>query len=104
MDDNAAEPLSVEDEIPDELKESPPRESVKMLDKRFEDVRYFGVSIRHREIKLTCREKKNYSTQLLSDIKMFQDSRGNDFQHNDSRKDRLSSVPTITFVWIFQKY
>ncbi|KAJ3393732.1 hypothetical protein HDU84_001139 [Entophlyctis sp. JEL0112] len=64
-------PAQVESEIPDDLKESPPLETVGMLDKRFDE--------------------------LLTEIGFMHESRYKDFQNTEARRDRLPAIQTTTF-------
>ncbi|KAJ3015420.1 UNVERIFIED_CONTAM: hypothetical protein HDU68_012744 [Siphonaria sp. JEL0065] len=70
-------PAQLESEIPDELKETPPLETVGMLDKRFDD--------------------------LVTEIGFMHESRGKDFQNLDARKDRLPAVQTISYFEQYRK-
>ncbi|KAJ3291858.1 hypothetical protein HK104_005749 [Borealophlyctis nickersoniae] len=72
------EPLEnakVEAEIPDELKEQPPPEMLFALDRRMDE--------------------------LLSDIRLLQESRGKDFQNTIGRKDRVPALPDVS---VYEKY
>ncbi|KAI8844929.1 hypothetical protein BC829DRAFT_281066 [Chytridium lagenaria] len=66
---------TLENEIPAELKETQPVETVSMLDKRFEE--------------------------LLAEIKILTESRGKDFQKIEARVDRMPALPNINY---FEKF
>ncbi|KAI9350859.1 hypothetical protein BDR26DRAFT_512550 [Obelidium mucronatum] len=76
-DSNRYNPAQVESEIPDDMKETPPLETVGMLDKRFDD--------------------------LVTEIGFMHESRGKDFQNMDARKDRLSALQTISYFEQYRK-
>ncbi|KAJ3415446.1 hypothetical protein HDV05_004888 [Chytridiales sp. JEL 0842] len=73
--DGKGQAALVDADIPDDLKEQSPPESVAMLEKRFDE--------------------------LLGEIKALQDSRGRDFQNADARRDRLPALPNTT---LFERY
>ncbi|KAJ3193176.1 hypothetical protein HK101_005301 [Irineochytrium annulatum] len=68
-----------EQDIPKDLQNDQPLETLTMLDKRFDDPNFDGL-------------------QLLAEIRLLQDSRMRDFQNIESRVDRMPALPTIRFV------